>query len=424
MRGRHLRAAGAGLAWGLAATATALGSDDGALQLADQTADTATPPRAWRAHIEWSAGRQRLRGPLAAGGQHVQRLSLDLRAEWALPEGWQVGLAPRLDLDRPAQAPGADTVVLTLREASLGRSLHGGLLLDAGRLRARQGVALGYNPTDLFREGSTRALASLDPASVKANGQGSVMLRARQLWAGGAAALMLSPRLGSGLSTRGPSLDVGATNPRRRMLASYSPALSERASAQLLAAWQAGRAPRWGLDATWLAGSATVAYLEWSGGRMPAQLDLALQRNAPTRWRHQLALGATTTTAGRLSLSAELQADGAALDAAGWRALRDGAPADWLRYMALVQRLQELPTRRAALLHASWADAFIPRLQLGALVAADTAGATRRGWLEARYHADGADLALQWQREQVAAPPATGLPTARTRWLLSLRHFL
>lgn len=420
---RYRRLAAWTCAAAVATGAAAQGGDAGALQLADETTDTAVPPRSWQAYIESSAGRQRLHGPLAVSGQDVQRLSLDLRAEFAPAPGWQASLAPRLDLDWPAQAAGADTAVFTLREASLGRRLPGGLLLDAGRLRARQGVALGYNPTDLFREGSTRALASIDPASVKANGQGSVLLRAQQLWAGGAAALLLSPRLGSGPSARGLSLDLGATNPRRRALASYSPVLSERASAQLLAAWQAGRAPRWGLNATWLAGTATVAYLEWSGGRLPAQLDLALQRDGPARWRHQLALGATTT-AGRLSVSAELKADGAAPDAAGWRALRDGAPADWLRYMALVQRLQELPTRHAALLHARWDEAFVPRLQLGALYAADTAGALRRGWLEARYHADGADLALQWQREQAGAPAATGLPTARTRWLLSLRCFL
>ena len=50
-------------------------------------------------------------------------------------------------------------------------------LIDLGRINVRNGVALGYNPTDYFRAGAVRAAVSVSPASLKENRQGSVMLR-------------------------------------------------------------------------------------------------------------------------------------------------------------------------------------------------------------------------------------------------------
>lgn len=436
---RRLRA----LAWALACGAASAAAQDGAsppqafadaqadaqadaeahaLRLADDTPTPVAAPRAWRAALEWAEGGER--GRPGGAGAAVRRLSLDLRGEPVRPDGWRAAFAPRLDIEQPAQPASGDAAVLTLREAWAGLQLPAGTLLDAGRVRVRTGVALGYHPTDLFREGSARVRSAIDPASQRHQAQGSVMLRGQQVWDGGAAALMLSPRLRGNDEGRGIALDLGATNPRDRALATWSPALSRRVSTQAVAAWQAGRSPLWGLNTTWLAGDATVVHLEAAAGRMPSHLGLALQRPGDARWRGQFALGLTHTTPGRLSLTAELQHDGAALDSAAWDRLRQGPLPDCLRYLDTVQRQQALATRHAALLHATWTDAFVPRLQLAALVAADTAGARRAGWFEARYHADERlDLALQWQRVDSRPAPAPAPPLGARRWLASVTAF-
>jgi hypothetical protein len=406
------------------ATVAAQGTDDAALQLADQTPEAVAAARAWRASAELGVGARRMldAGPGDGGDEPWRRLSLDLRGEPALPLGWRASVAPRVELDMPAQQAGGDHAILTLREAYLSAPAPEGALLDLGRVRARQGVALGYNPTDLFREGAARSTASVDPASLRNNGQGSVMLRGQRLWPGGAAALMLSPGFGRRPDARGLSLDLGATNPRDRALASWSPAVSERASAQFLAAWQAGAAPRWGLNATALAGQATVTYLEWSGGRAAPRLAQALGQPAPTRWRDQLALGATHTTADELALTLEWHHDGTAADHEGWRRLRQGPPAAYLAYLGLSWRQQGLPGRDAVLLHASWPDGLGPGLKLSGLWAADASGGGRRQWVELRLQAGRIDWGLQWQRTLSTAPP--GVAAGSRGWLASVTLFL
>jgi hypothetical protein len=49
--------------------------------------------------------------------------------------------------------------------------------LEVGRINVRNGVALGFNPTDFFKTGSLVDQASLDPTVVRLNRLGTVMTR-------------------------------------------------------------------------------------------------------------------------------------------------------------------------------------------------------------------------------------------------------
>jgi hypothetical protein len=131
-------------------------------------------------------------------------------------------------------------------------------------------------------------------------------------------------------------------------------------------------------------------------------------------FRSRLATGATYTTASKLSWTLEYEYNGAGLDKAEWGVLRRGALPAYLQYRNFAGNLQELPTRQAVFVRAGWQDAIVARLDLTALARLNIADHSRMAWLEARYHWDRADLALQWQLNTGAATSEFGaLPQRR-----------
>lgn len=401
--------------------ARAQDSDLDALRLADQTPETVARARDWRGFVEVGFGQARRRSDGVM--QDERRLSLDLQVEHAFAPEWRAVFADRLDMSWPAQG-GGDRAINTVKEAYLGRRLAQDALIDLGRVNARYGVAMGYNPTDYFRGGALRSIVSIDPASLKENRQGSIMLRGQKLWQGGALTLLASPRLGRERSRDGFSLDWAATNGRNRALLVLSQQFTETFSPQFLLYREEARPAQFGLNLTGLIGQATVAHLEWSGGRGAAHLNQALQRPARDAWRNRVAGGLTHTTADKLSLTAEVHYDGAALTRDDWRALRAGPPMLYGLYRGWVQAAQELPTRRALFLRANWQDALMPRLDFSAMANVDLADASRRFWLEARYRADRIDYALQWQRNRGGRLSNHGALPETTRWQATVRFFL
>lgn len=402
-----------------AAGAAAQDAEQDALALADRHADAPAAASDWRGLAELAVG-----GPLETGdGRHpaTRRLSLDLRAEHALSPRWRWLIADRLDWARPA-APGADNAVNTLKEAYLSARLRPDTLLDVGRINVRQGVATGFNPTDYFRDGALRSVVSIQPSSLKENRQGSVMLRAQQLWDAGSLTALWSPALADGRRASGESVDLGATNRRDRGLL----ALSLRDGAlnpQALLFGQAGQSPRVGLNLNGLIGDATVAFAEWSGGREAAHLAQALAASAAPTWSNQLSSGLSYTHPRRVTLGVEYQYDGAAADERSWQALRQGPPGAYAAYRQWVQRAQVLPTRRALLVHASWQDAATPGLDLSGLFSRDLVDASARAWLEARYHVEAWEWALQWQADAGSPWSVYGATAQRRSMQLALRRY-
>ncbi len=402
------------------AVALAQDRDADALQLADETPETVAHARDWRGFAEAGFGEARRRSDGAV--QRERRLSLDLQVDRAFSPEWRAVFADRLDLSWPAQG-GGDRAINTVKEAYLSRRLAQDALFDLGRVNARHGVATSYNPTDYFRGGALRSVVSIDPASLKENRQGSVMLRGQKLWEGGALSLLASPRLSREKSRDGFSLDWGATNDRNRMLLALSQKLAGTLAPQFLVYREASRPAQFGLNLTGLVNDATVAHVEWSGGRGPSQLSQALQQADSEAWRNRLAGGLTHTTADKLSLTAEVHYDGAGLARDAWRALRAGPPALYGLYRSRVQAAQELPTRRALFFRANWQDAVLQRLDISAMLNHDLVDSSRRVWLEARYRADRADYALQWQRSSGGRLSNYGALPESARWQAAVRLY-
>lgn len=404
------------------AAAPALAQDEDALSLADKAAMAPEPARDWRFFVEGALRESTRQGTGEA--LHGERLSFDLRYDTTLAPGVRAVLADRLDLSRFGAGVPGDGNVNTWKEGYLSWHAQPDRIADIGRINVRNGAGFGYNPTDYFRVNAVRSVVSLDPASLRENRMGSVMARGQMLWTTGSLTALVSPKLADGPNNGAYSPDFGATNQHDRWLFALSQKISETLAPQWLLSGAAGQAPQLGLNVTRLFGNATVAYVEWSGGRsssLAAQAGIAPDDEA---FRSRLATGATYTTAANLSLTLEYQYNGAGLDETQWNALRRGSPAAYRQYRLFTTAVQDPPTRQVGFAYALWQDAFVKHFDLAAFLRYDAADHSRLQWLEARYHFTRADLALQAQYGSGDATSDFGALLERRAWQLLLRYFL
>jgi hypothetical protein len=287
----------------------------------------------------------------------------------------------------------------------------------------RYGVASGYNPTDFFRAGAVRSIVSVNPASLRENRLGSVMLRGQTLWGDGSLTALYSPKLANRPSDSPFSADLGATNNQNRWAIALSQRLAPDVNPQWLLYGEEHRSPRVGLNLTTLLNDATVAFLEWSGARGPSQHAQALALADDSRFRSRAATGLTYTAPSKLSVTLEYEYNGAALDENNWNALRQGPPSAYRQYRGFVQTQQELPTRQNVFFYALWQDAFIVHLDFSAMQRVDVADRSRLSWLETRYHWEHVDLALQWQLNSGSAGSNFGASPQRQVWQALVTYF-
>ncbi len=408
----------------LARHAWADDDDANALMLADQVDSTVAQRSDWRSFVEGSAGYSQWRA--GNSRRDSQRLSLDTQYDHSLSPAWRLFVADRLDIGWPSQNGNAHGIN-TLKEAYLSWRAQPDSLLDAGRVNVRNGVATGYNPTDYFRRGAVRSPVSINPASLKENRQGSVMLRGQQLWDGGSLTALYAPELDNRPSSDGFSLNPGATNYRDRWLLSLSQKIGNDYTPQLLFYQEAGRDAQLGFNLTRLINDSTVAYLEWSGGRRQPELAQALQQYQPDcackAWRNQLATGATYTSPNKQSLTVEYHYNGAALDREQWDALRHGYLPAYAQYRNWIATAQDSPTRQALFFYASWQDALLQHLDANLMHNVDLADHSRRLWFELRYHPGHVDYVIQWQRNSGEALSHFGAMPEAQSWQAQVRYY-
>ena len=399
---------------------SARADDADALLLADTATSTVKAASDWQWYAETAFGQSTPRHGSSALSN--QRLSLDVQVDTSFAPGWRAILADRLDVHWPAQSADQHSIN-TLKEAYLSWQAQEDRIVDVGRINARYGVATGYNPSDFLRAGAARSVVSVDPGSLKKNRLGSVMMRGQTLWSGGSLTALYSPKLAQQPSAAPFSPDFGATNNQHRWLLSVSQQLTENLAPQWLIYGSERQPPQLGFNLTTLVGEASVAFVEWSGGRSRTQLSRALNTTDDTAWRNRLAAGVTYTTQSKLSLTLEYDYNGAALNKVDWDALMRGSPIAYGQYRKWAQYAQDLPTQQAVFLYALWQDAMIKHFDLSGMLRINVADRSRLSWLEARYHWDRVDLALQWQLNSGKAASEYGAMTPRRAWQALLRYY-
>lgn len=363
-----------------------------ALTLADKApAAPAQQAQQWRIFVEGAGGEGQLRGT----GSHfgIARGSADLRFDTTLTKGLRAVFSDRLDLVHSDGVPPGENVN-TLREAYLSWARTQDQIFDLGRVNIRNGAAMGFNPTDWFKANALRAIVNPDPAVLRENRQGTVVVQAQQLWSKGAVTAAFSPRLARSADSATFALNAGATNPSNRWLLAGSVKVSDKFSPQLLAYGGDDIPAQAGLNLSALIGDAAVVYGEVSAGKGVSLVAQALALPEARTDQQRASVGLTYTTAFNLSLTAEAEYSSAAPDDAQWRALPGNAQQ---QVLATAQALQDLPTRRQWFFYAIWKDVFVRRLDVSGFLRHDMETSSRAGWLEGRYAWERAELALQWQ---------------------------
>lgn len=419
-------------------------SDADALDLANRSdGHPVARARDWHAFVEAATlGTQPRSGDRVEGA----RLSADVRVDRLVAPGWRFVFADRVDLLRQ-WAPTTDRQTNTLKELYVGWQPDPRTTLEAGRINLRNGVALGYNPTDFFKTDALRSVTSIDPASLRENRLGTVMLRAQRLWEGGAVSALYAPRLvdasrpgdlGTSIGTTGAigsstgaatgasdwSPDWQATNRGARWLLAASHAPVADVKPQWLIHGGDGVATQVGLNLSRLFGDATTAFFELSGGREPSLRSRLEGTPGDGRLRHRLSTGFTYTTSANLSVTLEYDYNAAAEDRDGLRELARRPDGLLARYLSLAAARQDLASRHGAFMHLTWQNAIVRRLDLSAMQRIDLDRASRLSWAEVRYRFERFDLALQWQRYGGAPDSVFGaVPTQRAMQLLGRFYF-
>lgn len=372
--------------------------DDAALDLQPSTdvSPKKATERRFRLFGELAAGRLSQRYGLPS--DDTRRVSVDFNWEFKHGANWRGVISNRLDDVHPVD-PGSRSTLNSLRELFAGwQDESGHYAVDLGRVNVRNGPAYGFNPTDYFRDGASRAVTTADPLALRENRLGTGMLRLQRLWDGGTVSVVLAPKLRDAPSQEPFSVDLGATNHADRALLALSAQPGGKVSLQLFALHERRKGLQLGANATALLGDATVAFAEWSGGRDHDLLSAALDPVAKVVSKHRAVVGMTYTTPSRLALTAEVEYNGFALDRKQWdQAVASHGVEPLGAYLYLVQQRQDIASRKAVLLYASQRDALLKNLELTGLVRYNAEDRSRFAWAEARYHWPRVDLALQWQ---------------------------
>ena len=329
--------------------------------------------------------------------RNIGRASLDFSHTARLAPGLRAVVSDRVDHLYPVDT-GTDATVNSLREAYLSwQPEAGNTIVELGRVNLRYGPGYGYNPTDFFRDGSLRTLTTANPLALRENRMGSVMLRAQRLWTDGALSVAYSPKLADRPNTDGWSLDLGSTNNRDRALVALSTQFSQRVSTQVLLYKEQDLSPTLGASLTALLSDAVVAHMEGSRGSEPDLMSRALTQPDAAATRNRFAGGITYTTLGKLSVTAEYQYNGFALDPSDWSAL-GARPATQVAYLLEAQRRQELSSRHAYLIYVTQKSLLLKNLDLTAFLRVNAGDHSQLVWAELRHHWPSFDLAFQLQR--------------------------
>jgi hypothetical protein len=368
--------------------------DENALSLADKASFSAAPASDWKVFVEGAVGESIQR--IGSTPIDTQRFSLDVQYDKFFSPGWRAIFADRLDMGWQNRFDN-ENKINTLKEAYLSWQHQNDRIIDIGRINVRYGVATGYNPTDFFRANAVRSVVSIDPNSLRRNRLGSVMLRGQQLWSGGSLTALYSPKLADQPSDGALSIDLGATNHQNRWLLAASQQISDNLNPQWLIYGAEHQSPQFGVNLTTLLNDATVAYVEWSGGRSPSLLSQVLNGADDSAFRSRLSTGLTYTTKNKVSATLEYEYNGAALDREEWNALGRRSVTDYTRYRVFLANLQEIPTKHALFLYSTWQDAVVSHLDLSAMMRWNAIDHSCLSWLEARYHWHHTDLSVQWQ---------------------------
>ncbi len=325
------------------------------------------------------------------------RTSLDGTAQWDLTKQFSASLSDRFSIVEQSDVEFASrqTVRNDFREGYITWEPMARNYLEVGRINVKNGVALGFNPTDFFKTRTLVDQASLDPSVVRQNRLGTFMVHGQTIWDAGSASIAFAPKFYSPtpISDRtqlGIDPKFDRTNAANRLLLSVNYDIADLSPQALI--YYEDDQTRFGLNVSRQIGQSIVAYAEWAGGRQPSLITQAIRygketgtlpANAPTlppsdtakSFRNDLAVGASWSSAAKITINMEYQYHQSGFTRQDWhnwfaigsaeRNFRSVTSELWfIRGYANDQ--QQPLAQQQVFLRANWTDAFVPKLDLTA----------------------------------------------------------
>ena len=222
-------------------------------------------------------------------------LFLDTRDEWTLGPEWRLNYSGRLNVrtSNSIPFPTHETVRNDLRELFVEWQPTETAWLELGRVNIRNGVALGFNPTDFLRPRTVIEPLTADPSVLREDRLGVLMLTGQWLWSSRSMTVAFAPKV----TRPTPIIDIrteqsfdpelGQTNTDDRVMIKVSLNLADTFNPELLY-YHAGDRTQIGTNLTTPISRTTVAYLEWAGGvRSDLIADAFRFGGRPGRCPHQ-----------------------------------------------------------------------------------------------------------------------------------------
>ncbi|HVA12625.1 MAG TPA: hypothetical protein VNF99_05210 [Stellaceae bacterium] len=345
------------------------------------------------------------------------RTSLDALDTWNLGADLSATLSNRLNLleENDFNIVSRQTVRNDFREGYLTWEPLARNYLDAGRINVRNGVALGFNPTDFFKTRTAVGQASLDPSVTREDRLGTVMLHDQAIWDSGSASIAFAPKFYSSTpitdsSRLGIDPLFDRTNSADRLLATFGYDIADLSPQALV--YHEGNETKFGLNLSHPVGQSVIAYAEASTGKqrdliadaiaygkktavLPSSAPILPSTDPVARFRSDLAAGVSWTPVAKFTVNAEYHFHQAGLSGRDWQnwfatgAAHAGVPAitKELWYVRGYANAEQEPlTRQEAFFRADWTDAFVTDLELTAITFVDLYDGSTLSQLTAQYY--------------------------------------
>ncbi len=355
--------------------------------------------------------------PTPAPSDWENRTSLDAADQWTVRRGLTATLSDRFNVteENGVDVPSQQLIRNDFREGYVTWEPLARTYLEAGRVNLRDGIALGFNPTDFFKTRTLLDQASLDPSVIREDRLGTLMLRGQSIWSGGSVSVAFAPKLYAPAPITlgvpyglGPKFDH--TNGANRILGSVNFETAGLSPQVLL--YHEGSETLIGMNLSRSIGQSIIAYAEWAGGNqpsliaqsvaygvrtgtLPADTPLLPPADAADAFRSDLALGASWSSASKVTFNIEYHYHQAGLSRQEERdwftigtAQRNLLPViGELWYIRAFANDQQQPwVQQQLFLRLDWADAMIPHLELAAFAFVNLYDGSSLSQLSANYY--------------------------------------
>jgi hypothetical protein len=338
--------------------------------------------------------------PDASGNGWTSLSSLDGVYQDHLPNNFSFDVSGRLNLlaQKNIGEGWWNDAGFDLREAYVSWFSQSQFYVDLGRINLRNGVSLGFNPTDYFKTSTLIDQVSADPATIRNDRLGTTMLRLQQLWTGGSIMFAFAPKLEdpapiTGDFHSGFGLLSGHTNGEDRLLLAGTYQF-DGLSPQWLVYHQDGETT-YGLNLSHTIGDSIVAYAEWSGTHeqnliqramqygletdsLPTDVSLLAPENTAAVFSSDAVLGASWSGAKQWTVNFEYQIHQSGLSGQQlkqWLSAASASPVSYGQFFEYVRGYaedqQEPLVNRQYFVRVNCVDAFVRNLELSAFAFVD-----------------------------------------------------